>query len=106
MTTSFQATSSSSAKIMGKAVLVPWPTSGLGARMVTTPDGLMRGKIVTGNSESLAARAPPALIGRVAVNNKPPPTAPLAIRKLRRVIAVLDGAIDDSFMTAAICQGA
>ena len=40
--TFFQSTSSSSAMSIGSIVLMPWPTSGFLAVIVTTPSGVMR----------------------------------------------------------------
>ena len=53
--TSFQATSSSSAISMGNAVLMPWPTSGFCATMVTEPSGRMRMNALGTNSAGNAS---------------------------------------------------
>src|SRR5579872_1780810 len=91
MRTWFQSQSSSSATIMGKEVLTPWPISGFLATIVTIPSGATDTK-----AESCAGAATLADVvcraragsGSKASSTKPPPANNDALRTVRRLRSV------------------
>src|SRR5262249_45545182 len=93
MRTSFQSTSSSSARSIGRCVFTPWPTSGFFERMVTTPSDATLMKATVSKAMAGAAAAPDAACATAAAvaagfqqqaTSTPPPASELTFRKDRR----------------------
>src|SRR5262249_36414155 len=91
---SFQSASNSSARIIGRCVFTPWPTSGFFERIVTIPSGATRMNAIVSNActgawagapdAAWAAAAAVAPGRRYQPIRTPPPAAELTFRKDRR----------------------
>ena len=81
-----QSASSSSATIMGMAVLTPWPTSGLGDTIVMVPSGAIwiYAFIETGSTSSLSAAARSCSASQLTPTSMPPPATADTLIKERR----------------------
>src|SRR5258706_6296243 len=79
-----QSQSSSSATSWARPVKLPWPISERAMRITTRSSGWMRIQWVTSAGAAPCARAAPAMENSSA---SPPPTAALALRNSRRVMA-------------------
>ena len=83
--------------IIGSMVLMPWPTSGFFAMIVTTPSAAMRmkafGANVAGRLHGACAQAS-ATGSRYVASSRPPPASALTRRNERR--STVAGAIGSS----------
>src|SRR6516162_3534075 len=86
MRTWLQSQSSSSATIIGRDVLMPWPISGFFATMVTVPSGAMETNAESAAAELLSPIASRADAGSgiSASSAKPPPARSEALSTARR----------------------